>query len=329
MQSDTATTDNLLLSHSKKCTKMILSAKNKCVLNNPETAPKSYWSILNRFHNNMKIPSVSPTVKLCQTSRKRPIYLIHFLLPSVHLYLTLSVLLDISFHTSARLSLSITEKDILAIINLLGPNESHGWDNISIKIIKMCSESLVLLLKIFEAALNDGVFPDDCKKGNIVRVHKDLKTMLINCRPISLLPIFAKIFENSHVNVEYFIENKLFTVCQSGFLPGDSCTSQLLSIIHEIHKSIGENPPIDVRGTFLDISKAFDKLKSHRIFSNLLKLIENYLTDRKQKVILNSQTSSWKRVVSGVPQGSILGLLFFLIYINDLPDGIYLQNICG
>ena len=92
---------------------------------------------------------------------------------------------------------------------------------------------------VFEAALNDGVFLEDLKKGHIVPVHKKgLKTMLINYRPISLLPIFAKIFEKIIFTsiYEYFIGNELFTVCQSGFLPGDSSTSHLLSIIHEIQK---------------------------------------------------------------------------------------------
>ena len=134
---------------------------------------------------------------------------------------------------------------------------------------------------------------------------------------------------------EYFIENELFTVCQSGFLPDDSCTSQLLSIIHEIQKSFDESPPIDVRALFLDISKAFDKawhkgliykLKSFGISGNLLNLIENYLTNQKQRVVLNGQTSSWERVLSGVPQGSVLRPFLFLIYINDLLDGI--QSIC-
>ena len=74
---------------------------------------------------------------------------------------------------SIGFSFSVTEKDILAIIKSLDPNKSHGWDNISIKMIKMCGESLVLPLKIiFEAALNDDVFPDDWKKGNIVPVYK-------------------------------------------------------------------------------------------------------------------------------------------------------------
>ena len=104
----------------------------------------------------------------------------------------------------------------------------------------MGGKSLTLPLKMtFEAALNDGFFPDDWKKGNIVPVHKKyFKTMLINYRAISLLPIFAKKFERIIFTsmFEYSIENELFTVCQSGFLLVDSCTSQLLSIIHEIQK---------------------------------------------------------------------------------------------
>ena len=194
------------------------------------------------------------------------------------------------------------------------------------------------LKTIFEAALNDGVFPDHWKKGNVIPVHKkDLKTMLINYRPISLLPIFAKIFEKIIFTsmFEYFIENELFTVCQTGFLPGNSCTLQPLSIIHEIQKSLDESPPIDVRSIFLDISKAFNKvwhkgpiykLKSYQISGNLLKLIENYLTGRKQRVVLNGQNSSGERILSGVPQGSVLRPLLLIIYINDLPDVI--QSIC-
>ena len=142
---------------------------------------------------------------------------------------------------------------------------------------------------IFEAAFNDGVFPDDWKKGNIVPVHKkDLETMLINYHPLSLLPIFAKISEKIIFTsmFEYFMENELFTICQSGFLPDGSCTSctsQALSIIHETQKSFDESPPIDVRGIILDISKVFDKvwhkgliykLKSYGISGNILKLIE-------------------------------------------------------
>lgn len=121
-----------------------------------------------------------------------------------------SVLPDISFHTNPRLKLfSITEKDILAIVNSLDPNKSYGRYNISINLIKICGELLTLPLKmIFEAVVNYGVFPDDCMKGNIAPVHKqDFKTMLINDRSVSLLPIFATMFEKiifTSVNVWVF-----------------------------------------------------------------------------------------------------------------------------
>ena len=136
--------------------------------------------------------------------------------------------------------------------------------------------------------------------------------------------------------LNYFIQNKLFTECQSGFIPDDSCVAQLLSITNEIYKSFDCNPPYDIRGTFLGISKAFGKiwhkglifkLKSYGVNGSLLKLIKSYLKGRQQSGVLNVQTSLWKNIAAGVPHGSVLEPLLYLIYINDVPNGI--KQICN
>ena len=169
------------------------------------------------------------------------------------------------------------------------------------------------------------------KKANVVPVHKKWQTTNENCRPILLLPICGKILQRLIYNkmFEFFTGNKLNSFNQSGFKPGDSCINQLLCITHDIYQSFIDG--LDTRAVFLDISKAFDKvqdegllykLKQNGISGNLLNIIKDFLSLRKQRVVLNGQYSTWVNIEAEVPQGSILGPLFFLIYINDLSSDL-------
>ena len=157
-------------------------------------------------------------------------------------------------------SFTINENDIFLIIKNLNADKAHGWDNIYIRMIQLCGKKIVLPLQLlFKSMLEEDIFPEDWKKSNVVPAHKkESKNLIKKYRPISLLHIFSKIFERLIFNslFNYFMQNKLFTECQSSFIPGDSCVAQLLLITHEIYKNFDCNPPAFTK----EISKAFDKV---------------------------------------------------------------------
>ena len=162
-----------------------------------------------------------------------------------------------------------------------------------LRMIKICDEALVKPLSlIYNNCIDTGVFPDIWKKSNIVPVYKrGDKQIIDNYRPISLLPICGKILEKNLLNsiYKFFEENNLLCEHQSGFRPSDSCGHQLLSIVHDIYASFDCSPPLDVRGIFLDISTAFDRVWHDRLIYKVkcigindmfLKLITIFLEKR-------------------------------------------------
>ena len=234
-------------------------------------------------------------------------------LPSNQIYLT----------QSRFVSLNFNEDGILKIIRALNPNKTHCYDDI--KMIKNCDKSLIEpLIILFQNSTKSSHYPDIWKTSNIIHVYqKNNKQLVINYRPISLLPVFGKNFEKIIFNKIYcfLFEEKLSNPDQSCFRPSESCINQLLAITHEIVEAFDCNPSLEVRSVFLDISKAFDKiwhesllykLKSMGVVGELYNLLENYLSVRFQRVILNGEHSLWRLIFRSVPQGSILGPLFFL-----------------
>ena len=227
--------------------------------------------------------------------------------------------------------MTVNVETVLLTLLGLDTHKSPGADDITPVILKKCAQFLCSpLTDLFNLSLDCGTIPVDWKRGIITPIHKGgNRSDASNYRPVTLLPVISKVLERLVANrlTKHLEGNNLISTAQHGFRKGYSCVSNLLLTLNDWTKAVDMGYPI--HACYLDMSKAFDrvnhhilmqKLKQHGITGKLLTWLENYLTDRFFQVRVDGALSQPVAVSSGVPQGSVLGPILFLIYVNDIPN---------
>ena len=224
-------------------------------------------------------------------------------------------------------------KGIEKLLKDLNISKATGPDKIPNRALKLAAEQIAPVLSfIFRQSYDQGVLPEDWRRANIASIFKKgSKSDPANYRPVSLTCVCCKLMEHilDSQLMKHLSTNSIITDYQHAFRSNRSCETQLIATIHDLAEAHNDNKTCDI--AILDFSKAFDVVPHRRLLQKLnyygirnktVKWIESFLTNRHQRTVVNGKSSDWMPVLSGIPQGTVLGPHLFILFINDITDSV-------
>ena len=303
-----------------------------------QSSPKNFWNVAKEIYGTKKgdkIPTLGDGNTQYKTSEDNSNLLANYFASQCQNIAGAEEIesTDVPHEESSLQNISVTEAEVYSELKRLKLGKASGPDGQSNELLKIASRSLApSMTMLFNKILRSSTYPDLWKRANVSPIYKKgNRQEKNNYRPVSLLPVAGKVLERLVFKrmYTYCMENNLLTWRNSGFKKMDSTTNQLVYIVNSIYENLDKNE--DTCLVFLDQSKAFDrihhpslmhKIKQLGIKGPLFNLLESYLHNRKMRVVLDGAKSRWFNIFTGVPQGSILGPLLFLINVNDLVDNL-------